>query len=129
MRKGPRAFVESWLGRRAGARSAYKLAEDALAALWTRAQRSVSELSLQALARAALEAASLEHTLLADVRVGPHGFEIGALADAPAADLFAALGALLAELLGLFEETSGAILAPALEAELLRVGGARALSR
>jgi hypothetical protein len=121
----PRAFVENWLRRRAGVRSAHKLAQETLAALWKRAQRSVSELSLQALARCALESASLEHSLLADVTVGPRGFDLAALTDAPRADLLAALGALLVEVLALVEETSGAILAPALEAELLRVGGAR----
>ena len=125
MQTRPSAFVENWLRRRAGARSAQKLAEDALAALWKRAQRSVSDLSLQALARCALETASLEHAMLADVRVGPRGFDLGALTDAPRAELLAALGALLVELLALVHETSGAILAPALEAELLRVGRAR----
>src|SRR5207244_1806613 len=92
---------------------------------WKRAQRSLSDLSLQALARCALETASLEHALLADVHVGPRGFDLGALTEAPRVELLAALGALLVELLALVEETSGAILAPALEAELLRVGGAR----
>jgi hypothetical protein len=54
------------------------------------------------------------------VRVTPRGFELGAGVDTP--DLLAALRALLIELLALVEDTSGAILAPALEAELLRVG-------
>src|SRR5712691_2921330 len=125
MQTRPGAFVENWLRRRAGVRSAQKLAEDALAALWKRAQRSVSDLALQALARCALETASLEQAMLADVRVGPRGFDLGALADAPRAELLAALGTLLVDLLALVHETSGAILAPALEAELLRVGTAR----
>src|SRR5438132_946300 len=123
MQTRPAAFVENWLRRRAGVSSVPRLAEEALAALWKRAQRSVSELSLQALARCALETASLEHALLADVHVGPRGFDLEALNDAPRAQLLSALAALLVELLALVEETSGAILAPALEAELLRVGG------
>jgi hypothetical protein len=125
MQTRPGAFVENWMRRRAGVKSAPRLAEDALAALWKRAQRSVSDLSLQALARCALEAASLEHAVLADVRVVPRGFDLGSVADAPRAELLAALAALLVELLALIHETSGAILAPALEAELLRVGGTR----
>ena len=125
MRTGPRAFVESWLRRRAQTASAAQLAQEALDAVWARAQRSLSDLALQALARNALDAAVKDHSLLADTRVTQHGFELGALAEAPAADLLAALGGLLVEWLALVEATSGAILAPALEAELLRVGGAR----
>src|SRR4051794_29601328 len=113
MRIGARAFVESWMRRRAGARSPQRLAQEALQAVWKRAQRSMSELALQALFRGALETASLEHPLLADVRVGPAGFELGAFLEAPPAELLAALGALLAESLALVEETSGSILAPA----------------
>ena len=128
MRIRGRAFVDSWLRRRSGARFPQRLAEEALAAVWKRARRSMSELSLQALFRGALENASLEHALLADVRVGAQGFELGAFAEAPRAELLAALGSLLAEVLSLVEETSGGILAPALEAELLRVGGARAVA-
>jgi len=122
MREGHREFVESWLRRRAGTASAPLLAADALAAVWDRARRSLSELALVALARCALDAAARDFTVLADARLGPHGFE---LPEAPAAVLLPALGGLLIEFLSLVEETSGAILAPALEAELLRVGGGR----
>jgi hypothetical protein len=122
MPQGHRAFVESWLQRRARTASAPLLAQEALAAVWGRAQRSLSEFALQALARCALDEAAKDFPLLADARVTPHGFELGAAADA---DLLPALGGLLVELLGLVEDTSGAILAPALEAELLRVGGGR----
>jgi hypothetical protein len=125
MRTGPRAFVESWLQRRARTSSASLLAEEALAAVWGRAQRSLAESGLQALARNALDAAAKEFPLLADARVAQHGFELGAAAEGPPAELLAALGGLLVELLSLVEDTSGAILAPALEAELLRVGGSR----
>jgi hypothetical protein len=114
------AFVDSWLKRRARTASAPALAAEALGAGWARAQRSLSELALQALARCALDAAAKEFPLLAEVRVTPRGFELGAGVDTP--DLLAALRALLIELLALVEDTSGAILAPALEAELLRVG-------
>ena len=122
MRSGHREFVESWLQRRAGASSAAQLAREALAAVWERAQRALSELPLQALARCALDAAAKEFPVLADLSVGPRGFELGACAGAPAAELLAGLGGLLVEFLCLVEATSGAILAPALEAELLRVG-------
>jgi hypothetical protein len=122
---GHGGFVESWLKRRVPAASASALADEALAAVWSRAQWSMSELGLQALARGALDGALREHPLLADVRVTPRGFELGAAAVAPPDQLVAALGGLLVELLGLIEDTSGAILAPALEAELLRVGGGR----
>jgi len=125
MRLGHREFVESWLRRRARTDSPAALASEALAAVWERAQRSLSELSLQALARCALDAAARDFPLLADARVAPRGFELGAAAQAEARDLLAALGGLLLELLSLVEDTSGAILAPALEAELLRVGGTR----
>ena len=123
MRTRPKAFVESWLQRRARTASASALAQEALEAVWGRAQRSLSELALQALARNALDAAAREFPLLADARVVPRGFELGAAAEAPPAELLAALGGLLSELLALVEDTSGAILAPALEAELLRVDG------
>lgn len=123
MRTRPRSFVESWLGRRARTASAPVLAQEALKAIWCRAQRSLSELALQALARNALDAATREFPLLADARVAPRGFELGAAAEAPPVELLAALGGLLVELLALIEDTSGAILAPALEAELLRVDG------
>ena len=43
----------------------------------------------------------------------------------PSRHLLAALGGLLVEILALVESISGAILAPALEAELLRVAGGR----
>lgn len=125
MRADHRAFVESWLRRRSGAQDAAALAGDALAAMWARAQRSMSELSLSALARGALDESARAHPLLADVAVTPRGFELGAAADAPPEALLAALGGLLVEFLALVEDTSGAILAPALEAELLRVGGGR----
>jgi hypothetical protein len=125
MRTGHRTFVESWLKRRAGASSAALLAEEALAAVWGRAQRSLSEVALQALARCALDAASREFPVLAGLRVGPRGFELAAAAGAPPEELLAGMGGLLVELLSLVEETSGDILAPALEAELLRVGARR----
>ena len=121
MRSGHREFVESWLRRRAGTSSAPQLAGDALAAVWERAQRSLSDGPLQALARCALDAAAKEFPVLADLRVGARGFELGACAEAPPNELLAGLGGLLVEFLCLMEETSGAILAPALEAELLRV--------
>jgi hypothetical protein len=119
---GSRRFVESWLARRAATGSASLLASQALAAVWQRAQRALSEMSLSALARCALDAAAREFPLLADARIGPRGFELPA---AQPADILAALAGLLIEFLALVEETSGAILAPALEAELLRVGGGR----
>jgi len=125
MRSSHRAFVESWLKRRARTASAPQLATEALAAVWARSQRSFSELALQALARCALDVATKDFPLLADVRVTPRGFELGAAADAPPDNLLAALGGLLVEILALVEEISGAILAPALEAELLRVAGGR----
>ena len=120
-----RAFVESWLRRRADVASAPSLAGEALAAVWGRARRSLSELALQSIARGALDEAAKDHPVLADVAVMPRGFVLGAAADAPGEDLLAALGALLVAILSLVEDTSGAILAPALEAELLRVGGGR----
>ena len=123
MRKRPRSFVESWLRRRERTASAAALAHEALEAVWGRAQRSLSELALQSLARNALETATRQFPLLADASVSPRGFGLGAAAGAPPADLLAALGGLLVELLALVEDTSGAILAPALEAELLRVDG------
>jgi hypothetical protein len=125
MRTKPAAFVESWLRRRAATPDAALLAQEALDVLWTRARRSLTELSLQALARNALESATRESPLLADARVTHRGFELGAAAAAPPADLLAALGALLVAILALVEDTSGAILAPALEAELLRVASGR----
>ena len=125
MRSGPSAFVESWLRRRAATPDVALLAQDTLDLLWARARRSLTELSLQALARTALENAVKEFPLLADTRVTQRGFELGASAEAPRADLLAALGDLLVELLALVEDTSGDILAPALEAELLRVASGR----
>src|SRR5438132_161170 len=47
-------FVESWLRRRAATASAPLLASQALAAVWERAQRSLSELALLALGYAQL---------------------------------------------------------------------------
>jgi hypothetical protein len=125
MRTAPRAFVESWLRRRARVASAPLLAREALEAVWGRARRSLSEFALQALARTALDAATKEFPLLAHVAIAQRGFELGEAANAPPAELLGALGGLLVELLALVEDTSGAILAPALEAELLRVGGGR----
>jgi hypothetical protein len=125
MERGPRAFVESWLRRREGAASADLLASEALEAVWLRARRSLSEPALQALSRNALDAAARIRPLLADLRLTPRGFELGACAGAPRDELLAALGELLVELLSLVEDTSGAILAPALQAELLRVAGVR----
>jgi hypothetical protein len=125
MRTAPRAFVESWLRRRSRVASAPLLAREALEAVWGRARRSLSEFALQALARTALDAATKEFPLLAHLTIAQGGFELGEAAKVPAADLLAALGGLLAELLAIVEDTSGAILAPALEAELLRVGGGR----
>src|SRR3954470_24144491 len=121
MRTGPRAFVESWLARRARTASPPLLAQEALEAVWARARRSLSDTALQALARTALDKAAADFPALADASVGPGGFELGAFARAQPAEVFSALGGLLAELLALVEDTSGAILAPALEAELLRV--------
>ena len=114
-----REFVESWLIRRARTGAAAGLATDALAAVWERAQRSLSDLGLVAMGRCALDAAAREYPLLADARVTSRGFELPPALPLPAA------GGLLIEFLSLIEETSGEILAPALEAELLRVGGRR----
>jgi hypothetical protein len=125
MRTRPKAFVESWLRRRARTASAALLAQEALAAVWRRAQRALSEIALQSLARAALDSSARAFPLLAHARVTSHGFELGRAADAPSEELLPALGGLLVELIALIEDTSGAILAPALEAELLRVEGGR----
>ena len=124
MRSDHDAFVQSWLKRRAGV-EAPLLADEALGAIWWRARRSLSELALQALARCAIDNAARDFPLLADARVTARGFELGAAASAAADELLAALTGLLVELLELIQETSGAILAPALEAELLHVGGGR----
>jgi hypothetical protein len=124
MPKGHRAFVESWLQRRAG-ESLPLLAREALEALWTRASRSLSRLSLSALMRCALDAASARHALLLGVNVGPNGFEAETLLHAPPEELIDSLGSLLVEILAIVEETAGESLAAALESELLRVGGAR----
>jgi len=56
VRAGHQEFIESWLGRRRDDPRA--LAEAALAACWSRAGRALSELSLQAIARAARDAAT-----------------------------------------------------------------------
>ena len=125
MHAKPAAFVESWLRRRAATPDAALLAQEALDVLWSRARRSLTELTLQALARNALESATRDSPLLADVRVTQRGFELGAAAAAPPADVLAALGGLLVATLSLVEDTSGAILAPALEAELLHVASGR----
>jgi hypothetical protein len=124
MRSGHRAFVESWLRRRSSIAPPL-LAAQAVQAVWTRARRSLSDLSLQALGRCALDAAAREFPALADARVGPRGFELDSLSQSNTDELLAALGGVLVEFLGLVEATSGAILAPALEAELLGVGGSR----
>lgn len=124
MRPGHRAFVEGWLRRRSSV-DPQLLAGQALQAVWGRARRSLSDLSLQALGRCALDAAAREFPALADARVGPRGFDLESLSQTSADELLAALGGVLVEFLGLVEATSGAILAPALEAELLGVGGAR----
>lgn len=128
MRSRPTAFVDSWLRRRANTPDAALLAQEALDVLWSRARRSLTELSLQALARIALESAARDFPSLADVRVTHRGFELGAAAEAPPAEVRAALRGLLVEILALIEDTSGAILAPALEGELLRVTGGRRTS-
>src|SRR3954469_24990316 len=109
MRTGPRAFVESWLARRARTASAPLLAQEALEAVWARARRSLSDAALQALARTAVEEAAADLPWLPDVRVEPRGFQRGAFAQAAPAELLPALGGLLAELLALVEDTSGAI--------------------
>lgn len=119
-----RAFVESWLSRRARGAELSGLAQQALQAVWSRSRRALAALSLQALGRAARDAAARDLPLLADVAVGPEGFALGALLQAPPAELRAALGALLIELIGVVEAATGDILAPALQAELLRVGRA-----
>jgi hypothetical protein len=121
MRTDHGAFVESWLKRRAGV-EAPLLADEALGAVWWRARRSLSELALLAVARCAIDNAARDFPLLADARVTARGFELGAVTSAQPEDLLAALAGLLVELLELIQETSGAILAPALEAELLHVG-------
>lgn len=123
MRAGYQDFIESWLRRRRDEPRA--LAEAALAACWSRAQRALSELSLQAIARAARDGAARRVPLLADLRVGGRGFEWGALGLATADELRTALAALLVELLTLVEATSGDILAPGLQAALLPIGTRR----
>jgi hypothetical protein len=124
MGPGHRAFVESWLRRRSSI-APQVLAGLALQAVWGRARRSLSDLSLQAMGRCALDAAAREFPALADARVGPRGFELESLSPSNAEEFLAALGGVLVEFLGLVEATTGAILAPALEAELLGVGGSR----
>ena len=114
-----RAFIEAWLSRRAGSAT---LAQQALSVVWSRALRGVSELTLLSLARAARDAAARAHPLLSDVRVEPGGFDTSALRDVPGREASAALGALLVELLALVELISGEILAPTLQAELMRLG-------
>ncbi|HEY6907953.1 MAG TPA: hypothetical protein VI356_01180 [Myxococcales bacterium] len=124
MRPGHRAFVESWLRRRSSV-APQVLAGEALQAVWGRARRSLSDLSLQALGRCALDAATREFPVLADARVGPRGFELNSVSQSNPDEFLAALGGVLVEFLGLVEALSGGILAPALEAELLGVGGSR----
>jgi hypothetical protein len=124
MGPGHRAFVESWLRRRSGI-PADLLAAQALEVVWARARRSLSELSLQALGRCALEAAAREFPALAGARVSAAGFQLPVSSAAGGDEALAALGGLLVEFLALVEATSGGILAPALEAELLGVSGGR----
>jgi hypothetical protein len=124
MARGHRAFVERWLQRRAGG-SLPLLAGDALRAIWVRAQRSLSRLSLSALMRCALDSASAHHPLLAEISVGPAGFEIEPLLRAPPDELIESVSALLVEILAVVGETAGEALAAALESELLRVHGSR----
>jgi hypothetical protein len=124
MRPGHRAFVEGWLRRRSSV-APQVLAAQAVQAVWGRARRSLSDLSLQALGRCALDAAARDFPALADARVGPRGFELESVSPSNADEFLAALGAVLVEFLGLVEAISGGILAPALEAELLGVGGSR----
>ncbi|HET9754290.1 MAG TPA: hypothetical protein VFP52_15060, partial [Myxococcales bacterium] len=100
--------MESWLRRRSHL-APQALAGQALQAVWTRARRSLSDLSLQAIGRCALDAAAREFPALADARVGPRGFELESLSQSNAEEFLAALGGVLVEFLGLVEETSGAI--------------------
>ncbi len=117
-----RAFVASWLSRRARDADVRRLAEEALAAVWSRARHGLAGLSLQALSRAARDAAAHDFPLLSDVVVGPAGFSFQGVAQAPADELRSALGGLLVELLSVVELVTGDILLPALQTELLRVG-------
>ena len=121
-----RAFVESWLARRVRGGDVRVLADEALGAVWSRARRGLAGLTLQALGRAARDAAARELPLLSDVTVGPEGFSLEGIPPAPPDELRAALGGLLIELLSVVESTTGDILAPALQAELLRIGRAGA---
>ena len=121
MRTANRAFVEGWLSRRARGADLRQLGEEALAAVWARSRRGLAGLCLEALGRAARDAAARELPVLSDVNVGPGGFSLAGVAPD---ELRAALGGLLVEVLCVIEAATGDILAPALQAELLRVGRA-----
>ena len=122
MRTAHRAFVESWLLRRARGADVRGLAEEALSAVWSRSRRGLAALSLQALGCAARDAAARELPLLSDVVVGPAGFSLAGVAQASPDELRKGLSGLLVEFLLAVESATGDILAPALHAELLRVG-------
>src|SRR3954468_15338120 len=124
MGPGHRDFGESWSRRRSGI-PADLLAAQALEAVWARARRSLSELSLQALGRCALEAAAREFPALAGARVSAAGFQLPVSSAAGGDEALAALGGLLVEFLALVEATSGGILALALAGKFLGVSAGR----
>ncbi len=126
MRTAHQAFVESWLSRRARGADVRGLAKEALGAVWSRSRRGMASLCLQALGRAARDGAARELPLLSDVSVGPDGFSLDGIEQASPDELRAALCGLLVELLSVVECATGDILAPALQAELLRIGRAGA---
>lgn len=120
-----RAFVESWLERRAHPLpppQAARLAEAALRAAWRRSGRGLGDTALRALAGCALDAAAREFPLLAQLRLGEGGFDLSQLARESIGleqkELALALERLLVELLIVVNSATGGILAPALCAEL-----------
>jgi hypothetical protein len=115
--------IDAWAARRlTGAAPPRQVAafEEAFAALWRRARRTLGEVTLAAIVERALHASSLHHPALARVRLDGDRLRCEALLASGEATLAPALRRALDELLTLLGLLTGEILTPSLHAELAR---------
>lgn len=123
------AFVERWLDKAVnggGPERRVALLRTALDAAWGRADVTLGDVTLTAIARRVLHGAAERHLWLAAADVAPEGWQLASLQPAregapTAADLAASLQATLVEFLTVLGNLTADILTPALHAAIASV--------
>ena len=122
-------FVRTWLDATASGATTdrlLRLFESAFGALWLRAHVTIGDVTLAAITDRVLLDAAERHPLLTNVTVGDSGLRFDVLPEnmrtAAAADVYAAMEAVLVGFLSVLGNLTAEILSPGLHSALTNVG-------